>query len=53
MIINKKELIEAVQFYYGVSKKQAKEWIKDYSLERKQYLIEGYREQLHKAFYED
>ncbi len=53
MIINENELIEAVQYFYGASIKQAIKWIATYSDKRKEELIKGYREQLKRAFYED
>lgn len=45
--------IEILQFYYGCTKKQAREWLKSYTKERLQLLEQGYEEQLKRAFYED
>ena len=47
------EMINAFQFYYGGSKKNAVLQLASYTDEAKKYLVEGYNEQLKRAFYED
>lgn len=47
------ELIEAFMFYYGGSKKNAILQLASYTDNAKTYLLDGYREQLKRAFYED
>lgn len=51
--MTKKEVIEAIILTYGCTKKQAEEWYKDYSKERKQLIVEGVRQDAKKAFRED
>lgn len=46
-------LIDALQFYYGMNKTEAKKYIKSASEETKKNLIEGYKKQCKLAFYND
>ncbi len=48
-----KDMIEAFQFYYGGSKKNAILQLAQYTEDAKKYLVNGYNEQLKRAFYED
>ncbi len=48
-----KDMIEAFQFYYGGSKKNAVLQLAQYTEDARKYLIDGYNEQLKRAFYED
>lgn len=47
------ELIDAFQFYYGGSKKNAMQNLKERTEDCKKELLKGYYEQLKRAFYED
>lgn len=51
--MNKKEVIEAIMITYGCTKKQAEEWYKGYSEERKQLIVDGVRQNAKKAFRND
>ena len=51
--MRKDEIITAIMWYYGVTKTQAKEWLKNYSEERCRFLVEGWKENCRKSFYKD
>ena len=46
-------IVEAVMYHYGVTRTQAKELLKAYSEERKQLLLEDWKQDCKKAFYND
>lgn len=49
----RREVVTAIMWCYGVSKRQAKEWLKNYSEERCRFLVEGWKENCRKSFYKD
>ena len=50
---DKKILIDAITWQWGYSRKKAESYIKNASEAMKQALLEGYRKQVVKLFYED
>ena len=51
--MNNKIVIEALKSFYGYTTKEAAELARTATDERKKYLIEGYKQQNKKAFYND
>ena len=49
----KDQVIYYIRTFYGVTKKQAEKWYKEYSEERRKLLLDIYRDQCKKAFYYD
>lgn len=48
-----KLLIESVKSFYGFTTKEAKNYVKTITEKRKQFLIEGYKQNIIKSFYND
>ena len=51
--MNRDDIIKAIMYHYGVTRTQAKEYLKDYSEERCRYLLEGWMQDCKKSFYND
>lgn len=50
---NNKIIIDALTSFYGFTIKEAKSYLKDMTEKRKQLIIENYKQQNKKAFYND
>lgn len=51
--MNNKLLIEIIKSNYGFTNKEAKEYLKNISCERKFYLLQGFLTEAKKSFEED
>ena len=51
--MTKKEVIEAIMWAYGCTRKQAEEWYKGYGEERKKLIVDGYKQNAKKSFLTD
>lgn len=53
MMTTKKEVIEAIVWTYGCTKKEAEKQYKAYSDERKCLIVDGFKHNAKKSFYND
>ena len=51
--MNKTELLNAVIWFFGFTKKEATAYLKTASKETQQAILEGWNDQAEKAFYND